>query len=175
MNEENCNCNNEINKCWFAFYTKPRHEFKASENLRNTSIECYLPVVTRLKQWSDRKKKVMEPLIRGYVFAYVSSKERLTALQQEGILRCVSFNGKPASIPEWQIENLKRMLKNESDFSISDVVKAGSHVKVTDGPFAGVEGIVKFTSEGRTISITIDLLNRSITAVLPKESVIQIL
>ncbi len=175
MNEENPLFCNDINKCWFAFYTKPRHEFKVAEKLTGISIEHYLPVVTRIKQWSDRKKKVTEPLIRGYIFALVNSKERLLTLQQDSIINCVCFNGKPASIPEWQIENLKRMLRNESDFLISDVVKAGSKIKVLEGPFAGVEGIVKYTSEGRTISITIDLLKRSITAVLPKESVIQII
>ncbi|RJP62249.1 MAG: UpxY family transcription antiterminator [Ignavibacteriales bacterium] len=172
--EKQCLCN-DMNRCWFAFYTKPRHEFKVAENLAGISIVHYLPVVTRLKQWSDRKKKVIEPLIRGYIFAFVNSKERLIALQQDSIINCVCFNGKPASIPEWQIENLQRMLKNESNFMISDVVKAGSKIKVLEGPFAGVEGIVKYTSEGRTISITIDLLKRSITAVLPKESVIQIM
>lgn len=175
MSDENSGFSNDINKCWFAFYTKPRHEFKVAESLTSISIVHYLPVVTRIKQWSDRKKKVTEPLIRGYIFAYVDSKERLLTLQQNSVINCISFNGKPASIPEWQIENLKRMLKNESEFLISDVVKAGSKIKVLEGPFTGVEGIVKYTSEGRTISITIDLLKRSITAVLPKESVIQIM
>jgi transcription antitermination factor NusG len=166
--------NQSLIRNWFALYTKPRHEFKAAENLNTAKLVYYLPTVTRLKQWSDRKKKVVEPLIHGYIFVYVNIKERILALQQNGIVRCISFHGQPAVVPDWQIENLKRMLSHESDFVISDVIKAGTRVKVIEGPFQGVIGIVNYTQSGKTISITLDLLKRSITAVLPAESVIKV-
>jgi transcription antitermination factor NusG len=160
---------------WFALYTKPRHEFKVAENLELVNIEYYLPTITRLKQWSDRKKKVTEPLIHGYIFVYVDTKERILALQQNGIVRCISFNGHPAVVPDWQIENLKRMLSHESEFIISEVIKAGTRVKVIEGPFQGVIGVVNYSQSGKTISISLDLLKRSITAVLPAESVVKIM
>ena len=162
-----------LNKNWYALYTKPRHEFKAAEDLNTMQIEYYLPTVIKLKQWSDRKKKVTEPLIRGYVFVHVTLKERILALQQNGIVRCVAFHGQPAIVPDWQIDNLKRMLSHGVDFIISEVIKAGTRVKVVDGPFQGVIGVVNYTKNGKTISITLDLLKRSITAVLPAESVIK--
>jgi len=58
---------NSIDKFWFALYTKPRNEFKAEQQLIAAGITNYLPTVTLLKQWSDRKKKVTEPLLRGYI------------------------------------------------------------------------------------------------------------
>jgi transcription antitermination factor NusG len=164
-----------LNKNWYALYTKPRHEFKAAENLNTVQVEYYLPTVTKLKQWSDRKKKIVEPLIHGYIFVYVTLKERILALQQNGIVRCVSFHGQPAVVPDWQIDNLKRMLNHGSDFIISEVIKAGTRVKVIDGPFQGVIGVVNYSKNGKTISITLDLLKRSITAVLPAESVIKVI
>ncbi|MCX6152136.1 MAG: UpxY family transcription antiterminator [Ignavibacteriales bacterium] len=172
---ENIIHNTGLSKNWFALYTKPRHEFKASENLHLVEVEHYLPTVTRLKQWSDRKKKIIEPLIRGYIFVFVTEKERFLALQQNGIVRCVSFHGQPAIIPEWQIENLKKMLNRDSDFTLSEVIKVGAKVKVIDGPFQGVIGVVNYTQSGKTISITIDMLKRSVTAVLPAESVVKAL
>jgi len=97
-------------KNWLAFYTKPRQEFKTAELFGNLSIEYYLPTIITLRQWSDRKKKVRVPLFNGYVFARVDEKERLYAVQQESVVKVVSFSGKPSIVPEWQIESLKKML-----------------------------------------------------------------
>ncbi|MCU7491361.1 MAG: UpxY family transcription antiterminator [Bacteroidota bacterium] len=161
-------------KHWFALYTKPRHEFTAAEHLSDVSIEYYLPTVVKIKQWSDRKKKIIEPLIKGYIFIHSTEKERIVALQQRGIVSCVFFNGRPATIPNWQIDNLRLMLETESEFQITDQIEAGTKVKIISGPFEGVLGVVNETTNGKVLSITIDLLKRSVTAILPAESVIKV-
>ena len=56
------------NKKWYVLYTKPRHEIKALERLTQNGFEVYCPMKTTLKQWSDRKKKVSEPLLPSYLF-----------------------------------------------------------------------------------------------------------
>lgn len=161
-------------KHWFALYTKPRHEFTAAEHLSDVGIEYYLPTVVKIKQWSDRKKKIIEPLIKGYIFIRSTEKERIVALQQRGIVSCVFFNGRPATIPNWQIDNLRLMLETESEFQITDQIEAGTKVKIISGPFEGVLGVVNETTNGKVLSITIDLLKRSVTAILPAESVIKV-
>lgn len=159
---------------WFALYTKPRQEFKAASQLGELGIEHYLPLQIKIKQWSDRKKKVSEPLIHGYIFIKANEKERLQALQLYSMVRCVTFNGKPAAIPDWQIENLKIMLASNNEVVLSETIPSGTRVKIISGPFEGVVGIVNETSAGRTLSITIDLLKRSVTATLPMESVVRL-
>lgn len=161
----------ETKSNWYALYTKPRHEFKSASKLDEIGIKYYLPTVTKIRQWSDRKKKIEEPLIKGYIFIYANEKERINALQIESMVRCVTFSGRAATIPDWQIENLKKMLNSKSDYIISDIIKAGTKVKVTSGPFEGVIGVVNHTPNGKTISITIDLLKRSVSAVLPADSI----
>lgn len=59
-------------KNWFALYTKPKHEFKAEIKLNAEGIETYLPKISKIKQWSDRKKKIIEPVLRGYIFIYAN-------------------------------------------------------------------------------------------------------
>ncbi len=159
---------------WFALYTKPRHEFKAEIEIKALSIENYLPTVTRLKQWSDRKKKVTEPLLRGYILIKATEKERITALQTRSVLNCVSFKGKPAAIPQFQIDNLKKMMESDDKFYISEQIKVGTKVRVTSGPFQGVEGIVYNADNVKMLAITIDLLNRSVSVKLPPQSVTKI-
>lgn len=162
----------EKNNCtegryWYALYTKPRSEFKAAKQLEFVEINFYLPTIERISQWSDRKKKITEPLLKGYIFIYSTEKERITALEQPSVVRCVCERGRPARIPEWQIENLKRMLQTNSVFQIKEGLVKGTKVKIKDGPFQGVIGIVQDAEAGKELVVSIDLLNRSVIAHIP--------
>lgn len=163
-----------LQKSWFALYTKPRHEFKAKEYLDSIELESYLPTITTVRKWSDRKKKVTEPLFKGYIFVNCNELERFDALQHEAIINTICFEGKPAKIPDWQIENLQKMLAENHSVIVGDMLCEGTKVKIVEGPFAGVEGIVCQTDDrGKIFGITIDLLRRSVIVRLPKESIVK--
>jgi len=161
---------NSKDKFWFALYTKPRNEFKAKQQLTTAGINNYLPTVTLLKQWSDRKKKITEPLLKGYIFIYANEEERLVSLEQQSIVRCVFDVGRPARIPDWQIDNLKTMLETKVDIIVHKGIVPGAKVIIKDGPFEGIIGTVVEGETGKSISVAIDLLNRSVIARLPDES-----
>lgn len=161
-------------KHWYALYTKPRNEFKAAKQLEAVEVGYYLPTYMKISQWSDRKKKITEPLLRGYIFIFSNEKERILSLEQPSIVRCVCERGQPAIIPEWQIDNLKQMLQTNAVFHIKEGLVRGAKVKIKEGPFQGVVGIVQEAEIGKTIVVSIDLLNRSVIAHLPKESVFEI-
>jgi transcription antitermination factor NusG len=160
-------------KKWYALYTKPRHEFKAEEQLNSISIDFYLPTVVRLKQWSDRKKKVKEPLFSGYIFIKGNEKDRILALEQHSIVRSIFFEGRPAIVPDWQIENLKKMLEKGEEISVIEQLNIGSRVRIISGPFKDVEGIVYETGNDKMLAITIDLLRRSVVVKIPRDSIIE--
>jgi len=152
------------NKSWFALYTKPRQEFKAELQLKALAIDCYLPKITRLKQWSDRKKRVTEPLMNSYIFIFGSEKERLLALEQDAIVRCVFDCGRPAKIPNDQMENFINFIKEEEDYFVVNGIVKGSTVLIKDGPFTGVTGVVVEEPSGKTVAVSIELLNRTVIA-----------
>lgn len=160
---------------WFALYTKPRSEFKAAEQIGEAGIQYYLPSVTRIKQWSDRKKKITEPLLRGYIFIFANEKERIVSLEQYSVVRCLAERGRPAKIPEWQIDNLKKMLNTESDVIVKEGLVSGVKIRIKEGPFEGVVGIFREIDNEKTLAVSIDLLNRSVIAHLPKDSIVEIL
>lgn len=163
----------ELKKNWFALYVKPKHEFKAKGELDQLSILNYLPLITRLKQWNDRKKKIAEPLLKGYIFIYADEKERLFSLENRCVIKCISDHGRPAKIPEWQILNLKNMLNNDADFKVVDGIAKGVTIEIIEGPFKGVRGIVQKSETENNLAVSIDLLNRSVVVHMPKESVIR--
>ena len=113
--------------------------------------------------------------MRGYIFIKADERERLLALEQYSVTRCVTERGRPAVIPEWQIDNLRKMLEYDGDFYVMNGLVPGKKVRIKEGPFAGVEGTYQESENDKTISVTIELLNRSVIAHLPKESVIEII
>ena len=163
------------NKAWFALYTKSRSEFKAAEQIHSAGVEYYLPVITKIRQWSDRKKKISEPLIRGYIFIFANEKERLLSLEQYSVVRCVTERGKAARIPEWQIDNLKKMLNTQSDVLVKEGLVPGVKIRIKEGPFEGVIGTLQEIDNQKTLAVSIDLLNRSVITYLSKESIIEII
>ena len=166
--EKNCNK-------WYALYTKPRSEFKAALQLASLDIQYYLPTIVKERKWSDRTKKITEPLLRGYIFIFASEKERAISVEQDSIVRCIFDQGKPARIPDWQIQNLKKMLEYKYDYFTREGVVPGVKVRIKEGPFENVIGTVQGTDNDKTIAVTIQFLNRSVLAHLPRESVIEVL
>ncbi len=155
-------------KNWFALYTRPRHEFKALEQLKEIEIETYLPTITVTKQWSDRKKKITEALFKSYIFIYSNEMERNSALTREAVIKTIYFNGKPAVIPDREMESIKKMLESPEKIHVFNGIAKGVIVKIDSGPFEGIEGIVNAISDDEnTLSVSIKLLNRTISVSIP--------
>lgn len=163
------------NRRWFALYTKPKHEFKAETMIESFGIKCFLPKIIRTKQWSDRKKKISEPLFKGYIFIYADEKERFDALELPPVVSTVSFGGKPVPVPDWQIDTLRKMLDSNEEIIVENSLKEGTPVTVSDGPFEGVKGIVmKVDGKKQMLAVNIDILKRTVLIRLPVESVSKI-
>jgi transcription antitermination factor NusG len=161
---------------WYVFYTKPRFEKKIHEKLIAKGLESYLPLIKVWRQWSDRKKLIEEPLFRSYIFAHVNEKGRLEVLQTEGIVRCVSFNGRIAIVPDEQIDYVKRIVEYKQDsLKVSDQIYKGTKVRVISGPLEGLEGFVEYVDEDKWVVFNVEAVNQAIRVKLSKEEVIKIL
>lgn len=124
---------------WYPIYTRSRAEKKAYDELNRKAILAYLPLKKKVKQWSDRKKTVTEPLIKSYLFVYISAKEYAEVLMTNGIARFIYFSGQIASIPDRQISDLKLLLATDADLEIIDYeIKPGERVLIKAGPFKGI-------------------------------------
>jgi len=158
-----------IQKNWFAIYTKPRNEKKAYDLLVEADIETYLPLVKTLKQWSDRRKWVEEPLFKSYLFVHISKKEYYKVLNVNGVVRFITFEGKAVPIPENQINAIKQfinegeeLLDNTEDFEVGD------EVEVIRGAMNGLRGRLISVKKKQKVKIEIDAVAQSIYLSIPK-------
>ena len=144
------NKSNQLVYQWYALYTRSRQEKKVYQELINQNIEAYLPLETKIKQWSDRKKKVEEPMIRSYVFVKSSEKEYYDILNIIGAVRYICFEGKAAPIPEWQIDAMRKLLEYNLPHNFSDEhFFKGEQIRIAEGPLKGFEGEVVNNSKGK--------------------------
>jgi transcription antitermination factor NusG len=147
---------------WFAFYTAPRAEKKIADRLAKLNIEHYLPLLKTLRQWSDRKKMVIEPLFKSYIFIRLPEQDIRNILPVEGIIKVINFGGIPQSIPEEQLSYLKLLLENPDAIEIHNTISIGDKVKVTQGPLTGVEGVLLKNAEKNFI-VNIDIVGHSVS------------
>ena len=149
---------------WYAVYTKSRYEKKLAERLNEKGIEAYVPLRKVVRQWSDRKKLVAEPLIRSYCFVRPGKRQYDEVLDTDGAVRFVWFSGKPAPIPNKQIDILKAV--TGADVEV-DVVPGsflkGSMVRINAGPLAGVSGELVSDAGRHKVLIKIDHLEQVLT------------
>ena len=142
---------------WYVLYTKPRQEKKVADSLIAIGIEAYCPIVTVVKQWSDRKKKVQIPLINSYVFVNIEEHHREAVFKVSGIVRYLFWLGKPAVVRAIEIEALKKSLEGiVASFEVSAIQKDTIY-KIPEGPFQGFEGIVKNVNATTIQLLLVDL------------------
>jgi transcriptional antiterminator RfaH len=156
---------------WYALYTRSRNEKKVHTQLLALGINSFLPMQKTLKQWSDRKKWVEEPLIRSYVFVCISEKEYFDVLNTPGAVRFIFFEGKVAVIPDWQINALKTILDSGEEFDVTDhSFETGEKVLITRGPFRDIPGELITFKGKRKVMIRIDHVGHSMLVTISPAS-----
>ena len=95
---------------WFALYVRSRFEKVVSQTLRNNGFTEYLPLYTKMSQWSDRTQKLELPLFPGYVFCRFDPKRTFSVLRLPSVLHVLSVGSKPAEIPDAEVETIRKLL-----------------------------------------------------------------
>lgn len=152
-------------KNWYVLYTRSRCEKKVSQLLSKRKIENYCPLNKRMRQWSDRKKLVFEPVFPSYVFVRVS-EDKLTDVKKvtTDIVTIVYWLSKPAQIRNEEIEHIKIFLDEHTDIRIERrPVCVNEMVRILRGPLMDKEGVVRNIRNNRII-LSIPSLGYNMTA-----------
>jgi len=133
---------------WYVLYTKPKWEKKVAEKLTQIGIVCYCPLISQVKQWSDRKKKVEVPLFNSYVFVQMADSDRNSVFQIAGVVRYLFWLGKPAIVRDEEINIIKTSLQSDNiaDISVTSI-QVGDKIKLESGAFSNQSAIVKEVSK----------------------------
>jgi len=161
MNEE---------KKWYVVYTRPRWEKKVAGILLAKGIEHYCPLNKVVKQWSDRKKIVLEPLFKGYVFVKIPESLKWDIKNIDGILNYVYWLGKPAIVKEEEIDTIRKFLKEFRDIEVIDKQLAvHSKVLIKQGVLMNFHGII-IEVIGNKAKVNIESMGIQLSAMFDKKN-----
>ena len=158
-------------KNWYALYTRSRWEKKVAELLTRKQVENYCPLNRVQRQWSDRRKIVMEPLFRSYVFVHMTEAEQLTARSVDGVINLVYWQGKPAIIRDTEIEVIRHFLNDYEQVKLEKTeVNLEDKVRVTHGPLMLMEGKVVEVKH-KTVRVLLPSLGYAMIAEIDKTNI----
>lgn len=143
---------------WYVLYTKPRAEKRVADFLSNINLEVFCPMVTEVRQWSDRKKKVRVPLFTSYVFINIKERERYKVFDVPGVVKYLYWLGKPAVVRDVEIQTIQQWLEGDEleEVSVSHL-SPGDKVIISSGAFKNEEAIVKEVGSRRIKLILLSL------------------
>jgi transcription antitermination factor NusG len=149
---------------WYAVHTRARHERVVAQRLREQGVTTFLPLVTEVHRWSDRRKSVEVPLFGCYVFVKLAptGEDRLRVLRIDGVFKFVGARGLGTPIAEAQIEAVRTLIGQQVPWSAHPFLQIGQRVRVRGGALDGVEGIFLARNDDNTLVVSIDAIQRSL-------------
>lgn len=150
---------------WYALAIRSRHEFVARDELQRKGIETFLPTLTKLQQWRDRKKRVEFAVFPGYCFVHILPRadEFLHVLKTRGTVTLVSLvPGYPTPVPHQEIDALRTVTSSGQAFDVYPGYKLGRRVRIRRGALAGAEGVLGSRETHQLFFVNIEILGRSV-------------
>lgn len=156
---------------WYAVRTYSNYEFRVNNMLLKKSFNVFYPTVLKWSRRRDRRKKIARPLFPGYLFVesdpYASSW--LDIKKTEGVFNILSYKGIPQSMPQEEIDSVRKIIESGLDPRPHPFLNVGDMVIVVEGPLRGAIGIFKsFDDKKGTFIVSVNLLGRSIAVEIDK-------
>ncbi|WP_434782198.1 transcription/translation regulatory transformer protein RfaH [Ferrovum myxofaciens] len=151
---------------WYLVHTKPRQEKRALQNLEQQGYRCYLPLLPSEKIRQGVLRVMDEPLFPRYLFIQLgqsdSAKSWAPIRSTKGVSCLVRFGVELAKVDDGLIEFLRgqeQAVQNNPE----RLFKPGERVCLTEGAFAGVEGIYQMADGEKRVMVLIELLSTPVT------------
>jgi transcription antitermination factor NusG len=146
---------------WYAIYTRHQHEKAIAQFLSAKGLQVFLPLYNATRRWKDRTMHLSLPLFPCYLFLRGLKERRLEVVTTPGIVSILSINGEPATIPESEIEAVRRAIEWGNRVEPHPFLRCGDRVRVISGPLQGLEGILVRKKNLYRLVLSVEILERS--------------
>jgi len=155
---------------WNVVYTSSRMEKKVATLLLRFGIVHYLPLIKRLRIWSDRKKWVDMPLFNSYLFVKPETGMRDKVLEIPGVVKYLKYNGADAQVSDNELQLIQKLIATGYNVETAEggYFKKGDKVTIKQGPLKGIEAeVMKDSDGGEYVLLAFDTINQVVKVTLP--------
>ena len=144
--------------------TRPRHEKIVAQRLEERGVKTFLPLVTEVHRWSDRKKSVQMPLFSCYVFASLCRIDR-SVYVRSGLKEYSDWWAPVAKAFPFPTSRWMRFAGwwKALPWASHPFLKIGQRVRIRSGALDGLEGILVSRNGDSTLVISVDAIQRSLS------------
>jgi transcription antitermination factor NusG len=151
----------DMSGAWCAIYTRHQHEKAIAQILSAKGLEVFLPLYNATRRWKDRTMHLSLPLFPCYLFLRGMKERRLEVVTTPGIVSILGIKGEPATIPESEIESIRRAIEWGNRIEPHPFLRCGDRVRLISGPLQGFEGILVRKKNLYWLVLSIEILERS--------------
>ncbi|WP_298769866.1 UpxY family transcription antiterminator [uncultured Shewanella sp.] len=160
-------------KQWYAIYTAANAEQKLYKRVIASGIEAYLPLERITRQWSDRKKVIVKPIFKSYLFVYQDIDDYYTVTRFPGFLQYVRFGNKVSVISDSEMRLMKLIVDSVNSKKITAGLIKGDKVRIVSGSLKGYVGVlIKFEGESK-VALHIKNLKHSFVLNIPMDNIVR--
>lgn len=157
--------------CWFPMRVTYNRELVVKAILDQRGVESFVPMRYEVVDRHGKRERKLLPAIHNLIFIRSSqngiyqlkhSEERLESLRfmMSRPDTLTATNSEVIVVPDSQMQNFIRVASAEDDSVMfldrSDYpLSAGRHVRVLEGPFSGVEGVIRRIQNNRKVVVQI--------------------
>ncbi len=147
---------------WYAVQCWLRKESMIAAQLEGQGFECFLPKYKSLREWSDRKKEVEQPLFPGYLFCRFDYTQRRPVVVTPGVLQVVGCGRTPTPIEDREMEAIQIAVASGVPGQPWPYLEVGEKVRIHTGKLSGLEGILVNFKGNHRVVLSVTLLQRSV-------------
>lgn len=147
---------------WHVVYTRHQHEKAVAGSLEGKGFKVFLPLYSTVRQWKDRARELDLPLFPCYVFVQGGLERWLDVVVTPGIYSLVVSGGRPAVIPQAEIDAIRQGVEKGVRVEPHPFLKCGDVVRVKSGVLEGVEGILVRKKNRFRLVLSVEVLEKSV-------------
>lgn len=151
---------------WYALWTHSHCEQLVRGQLDAKKFEVFLPMIGVWSWRAGVKHRIRRPLFPGYLFVRdaLTGPRYVELLKARGLVGVLGGqDGGPREIPDVEIEAIQALVASELPASPYPYLQTGQRVRISDGPLAGVEGILVERRAGKGLLVlSVHLFRRSV-------------
>ena len=146
---------------WHVLHTRSRHEKAIAEVMDGVGAKAYVPLFKRVVYYGHRKRVVETPLFSCYVFLWGTLDHAYLGTSTKRVANIIEVPDQARL--ERELTQLSRATQLGAPLSPYAFLVKGRRVRVTAGPFEGLEGLVEDPARMNRLILQVHAIGRSLS------------